>query len=145
MWFEIWRCRIEEAVSRQQTLLVYYFENMRCRGKIASWQACAKDALRRDSFKRQRQQFLQALSSDEMHRLALLSGDPRDDSKGERPGSPRDDAQELLFMASLSEDHRAFLEGHKGLGNSQKAEVCNWNALHLHYSTRSNTHAGGVA
>jgi hypothetical protein len=26
-------------------------------------------------------------------------------------------------MASLSEDDRAFLEGHKGLGNSQKAEV----------------------
>ena len=26
-------------------------------------------------------------------------------------------------MASLSEEDRQFLEGHKGLGNSQKAEV----------------------
>jgi hypothetical protein len=124
MWFELWRCRIEEAVSRQQALQVYFFENLRGRGRIASWQACAKDALRRDSFNRQRQQFLLSLSTEEKQRLALLSGDLRDDSKGETPGSRRYDEQEKLFMASLSECDRVFLEGHKGLGNSQKAEVC---------------------
>ena len=35
----------------------------------------------------------------------------------------RGDAEEVLFMASLSEEERRFVEGHKGLGNSQKAEV----------------------
>ena len=47
----------------------------------------------------------------------------RDDAAGDRPGSERGDAEEALFMASLSASDRAYLEGRKGLGNSQKAEV----------------------
>ena len=41
----------------------------------------------------------------------------------EMPGSERADREEALFMASLSPEERAFLSEHKGLGNSQKAEV----------------------
>jgi hypothetical protein len=36
---------------------------------------------------------------------------------------PKGDEEERLFVTSLSEDDRRFYEGHKGLGNSQKAEV----------------------
>jgi hypothetical protein len=39
------------------------------------------------------------------------------------PGSARGDEEERLFLDSLSEEGRAFLTAHKGLGNSQKAEV----------------------
>jgi hypothetical protein len=59
----------------------------------------------------------------ETKRLAALPADARDDSKGEPPGSRRGDEEEKMFMASLPEEERVFLEGHKGLGNSQKAEV----------------------
>ena len=66
---------------------------------------------------------MSSLTESEKTRLSGLSGGQRDDAKGERPGSERGDAEEALFMASLSSDDRAYLEGHKGLGNSQKAEV----------------------
>ena len=92
-------------------------------GKIASWEACKDDAIRRDSFWPRRQAFLEALPPAEQERLEKLSAEPRDDSKGEAPGSARGDEEERLFMASLSEEERRFVEGHKGLGNSQKAEV----------------------
>ena len=39
------------------------------------------------------------------------------------PGTEKGDEEERLFMASLSEEDRSFVQGHKGLGNSQKAEV----------------------
>jgi hypothetical protein len=59
----------------------------------------------------------------EKARLKEMSSEPRDDSRGENPGSVRDDEAERMFVATLSEDDRCFYEGHKGLGNSQKAEV----------------------
>jgi hypothetical protein len=55
--------------------------------------------------------------------LAKLSNSARDDAQGETPGSEKGDEEERLFIASLSAADRYFLENHKGLGNSQKAEV----------------------
>jgi hypothetical protein len=52
-----------------------------------------------------------------------MSSEPRDDSTGDAPGSERGDEEERIFFASLSGEDRRFYEGHKGLGNSQKAEV----------------------
>ena len=92
-------------------------------GKIESWEACKEDAIRRDSFWSKRQAFLGALSAAEREALDKLSSEQRDDSRGEAPGSEKGDAEEELFMASLSKGDRQFLEAHKGLGNSQKAEV----------------------
>jgi hypothetical protein len=40
-----------------------------------------------------------------------------------RPNTERFDAEDALFGDSLSAKDQAFLIGHKGLGNSQKAEV----------------------
>jgi hypothetical protein len=52
-----------------------------------------------------------------------MSSEPRDDSTGGAPGSERGDEEERMFVMALREDDRRFYEGHKGLGNSQKAEV----------------------
>ena len=118
-----WRQHIETAVAHQQRLQVYYFEGMKGKGKIESWGACKDDALRRDTFWPRKQTFLRGLPAKERARLDELSTKPRDDSKGEVPGTEKGDEEERLFMASLSEEDRSFVQGHKGLGNSQKAEV----------------------
>jgi hypothetical protein len=52
-----------------------------------------------------------------------MSIEPRDDSLGQAPGSARSDEEERLFVATLSEEDQRFYEEHRGLGNSQKAEV----------------------
>jgi hypothetical protein len=52
-----------------------------------------------------------------------MSNEARDDSMGEAPGSERSDEEERLFVCALQEDDRCFYERHRGLGNSQKAEV----------------------
>jgi len=67
--------------------------------------------------------FLANLPVREENKLAALSATDRDDTF-EDPGSIRDDEAERLFLESLLEEDRIFLEGHRGLGNSQKAEVC---------------------
>jgi hypothetical protein len=54
-----------------------------------------------------------------------MSNEARGDSMGEAPGSERSYEEERLFVLALRKDDRrfCFYEGHKGLGNSQKAEV----------------------
>ena len=47
----------------------------------------------------------------------------RNDAEGEEPGSERGDEEHRLFMASLGEEEREYLNSCRGLGNSQKAEV----------------------
>ena len=106
-----------------QRLQVYFCEGRRGEGKVASWAAMREDAVKRDSFWPRRRAFLSSLPAREQARLAALSSVQRDDSAGERPGSERGDAEEALFLASLPASDRSYLEGHKGLGNSQKAEV----------------------
>jgi hypothetical protein len=66
---------------------------------------------------------IKSLLPQEKTRLDELSNEARDDSKGEAPGSERGDEEERLFVASMSEEDRRIYEGHKGLGNCQKAEV----------------------
>ena len=110
-------------MAKKQKLQVFYFEGMKGRGKIESWESCKDDAIRRDTFWPRKQALLRGLPAEAIARLDGLSSNPRDDSKGEAPGSERADEEDRLFMASLSEEDRRFLQGHKGLGNSQKAEV----------------------
>ena len=110
-------------MAKNQKLQVYYFEGLKGKGKIKSWSACRDDAVKRDALWERKQAFLGSLPVPERTRLAELSSEQRDDSRGETPGSARGDEEDRLFMASLSEADRRFLNGHKGLGNSQKAEV----------------------
>jgi hypothetical protein len=104
-------------------LQVVYWEGKVGKGKIDAFDACSADARKRDELVQRREQFLQALPEEEKQLLQVLSAERRDDSKGEVPGSERGDAEEKLFVMSLPEEERHFLEGHKGLGNSQKAEI----------------------
>jgi hypothetical protein len=128
-WFQLWREHIKTAVARNQRLQVFYQAHHVGKGKIQStstmtaWELCSKDAARRGKLARKRQYFLQTLPPQEQARLEELSTKPRDDARGEMPGSVRGDEEERMFMLALSEDERSFCKGHKGLGNSQKAEV----------------------
>jgi hypothetical protein len=122
----LWRQHIELAVSCNQRLQVYFYENKVGHGKIDSanpWRDCKADAIKRDSFRSRRQRYLAALPVEQQHQLDLLSSEPRDDSKGEKPGSERSDEEHRVFLTSLPDEDQRFLESHVGLGNSQKAEV----------------------
>jgi hypothetical protein len=127
-WFQLWREHITKAVSLNQRLQVFFFEGLVGKGKIAptstmtAWKVCCADSIRRDKLYAMKSASIKSLPQ-EKTRLDELSNETRDDSMGEAPGSERGDEEERLFSASLSEENRRFYEGHKGLGNSQKAEV----------------------
>jgi hypothetical protein len=128
-WFQLWREHVTKAVSLDQRLQVFFFEGLTGKGKIeatptmTAWEACREDAIRRTGLEVLKKRFIEALLPKEKARLGKLSSKCRDDSMGEAPGSERSDNEEQMFVASLLEDDRRFYERHKGLGNSQKAEV----------------------
>jgi hypothetical protein len=122
-WFQLWRQHVATAVSLNQRLQVFFFEGRIAQGKIESWDALSADAIQRKELASSRRKFLKTLPAQDSARLDKLSSEARDDAKGEAPGSERGDDEERLFVSHLSEDARCFYEGHKGLGNSQKAEV----------------------
>jgi hypothetical protein len=122
-WFQIWREHVTEAVARDQTLRVFFFEGLVGCGKVLAWEVLSTDAARRDDLHLRKGKFLNALPLVEKQLLATFSDEPRDDSKNYRPGSDRVDEEERLFVMSLSDEDKDYIESHKGLGNSQKAEV----------------------
>jgi hypothetical protein len=140
-WFALWCDHIKKAVSLNQRLQIFYQAGYVGKGKATSWELCAEESLRRDSLFARRQKFLRDVPEREKQLLADLSGTARDDSRGENPGSDRGDLEEKLFDASLSEADRAFLEAHKGLGNSQKAEVAWLEKMGFEYEERDVRHA----
>jgi hypothetical protein len=116
-WFQLWREHIDNAVSLNQRLQVYYFGGMRGKGKIESWEACCADAMKREQFWSMKRDYLKALLPQEKARLDLLSSKLRDDSKGEEPGSKRGDEEERMFVETLLEDDRPeLLRGAQGAG-----------------------------
>jgi hypothetical protein len=127
-WFQLWREHITNAVSLNQRLQVFFSEGLVGKGKIeptstmTAWKACCADSTRRDKLYAMKSASIKSLPQ-EKTRLDELSNETRDDSMGEAPGSERGDEEDRLFLASLSEEDRRFYKGHKGLGNSQKAEV----------------------
>jgi hypothetical protein len=121
-WFQIWCAHVEQAVSLNQRLQVYFCEGMVSRGKVLSWEVQGEDASRRFSLQESKRDWLRSLPDGEQQRLEALSEAPRDDLVYV-PGSEREDEEERIFLLSLSEADREFLGSHKGLGNSQKAEV----------------------
>ena len=67
---------------------------------------------------------LQALSPSTRMRVESLSDEPSTSTSWpDTERTAREDEEERLLMASLDGGDRAFMEGHIGLGNSQKAEV----------------------
>ena len=114
---------MDKAAAKGQRLSVYFFNGKAGHGKISSWEACRDDAIKRDYFYAKKARVLNELPKSEKARLDELSSVVRDDSQGEEPGSARTDEEELVFVNSLSDNDRAYWLGHRGLGNSQKAEV----------------------
>ena len=103
-------------------------------GKVKSWEACEAAAVRRDSFWPRKQAFLRLLPPAKQAQLQALSSKPN--TSAAFPGTERTerwDEEERLFLASLSAEDRAFLEGEVGLGSSQKAEVAWLEKCGYHY------------
>ena len=96
-WFQLWREHVEKAVDLGQTLQVFYLAGYVGRGKAPSWEACGADALRRDQLYARKKQYLQhELPKSVKRELETLSSKPRDDSKGELPGTERGDEEERV-------------------------------------------------
>ena len=119
-WWSKWIANIELAVAQQCTLVVYYFDGVRGDGKVKDFTTAGKEHLRRESICRCKDAFLQS----ESFQNALEAG-LKHLSKEQGPDSSSPYSREVhrLFLATLSEEDRTFLQSSEGLGNSQKAEV----------------------
>jgi hypothetical protein len=127
--FQLWREHVTKAVSLNQCLQVVFFEGLSGKGRIeptstmTAWEACSTDAMRREKLFRMKSAYLEGLPPMDKRRLEEMSSKHRDDSRGESPGSERGDEEERMSIAAMKQEDRSFYEAHKGLGNSQKAEV----------------------
>ena len=118
-WWTKWMENIEKAVAEGATLEVYYFKGMVGKGKVNHFLTAGKEHLRREAISSQKKDFMKsqgflAVKSDLEH----LQKEPRGDSTSQYSREVQ-----RLFLASLSEEDRSFMEASEGLGNSQKAEV----------------------
>jgi hypothetical protein len=120
---------VTKAVSLNQRLQVFFFEGLSGKGRIeptstmTAWEACSMDAMKRQKLFRMKNMYLKGIPLMNKRRLEEMSTKHRDDSRGEAPGSERSDEEERMFVTTLEQEDRCFHEAHKGLGNSQKAEV----------------------
>ncbi|CAE7609521.1 unnamed protein product [Symbiodinium natans] len=119
-WFSNWKENIETAVQSEAVLEVYYFVEHVGRGKVASFNAAGDENLKRETLNQKQKRFEQSPEFKQALDAGLgnLSKDLRGDSS-----SPYSREVRRLFLASLPEPERRFLEDFEGLGNSQKAEV----------------------
>ena len=119
-WWSKWIANIEQAVSQECTLVVYYFNGMKGKGKAEDFTRAGKEHLRREAICRRKDVFFQS----EGFQDALKAGlQHLSKEKGPDSSSPYSREVHRLFLATLQEADRQFLEASEGLGNSQKAEV----------------------
>ena len=119
-WWSKWIANIEQAVSQECTLVVYYFNSMKGQGKVKDFTTAGKEHVRREAIFRSKDAFLKS----EGFQNALEAG-LKHLSKEQGPDSSSPYSREVhrLFLATLSEEDAQFLQASEGLGNSQKAEV----------------------
>ena len=119
-WWSKWIANIELAVSQECTLVVYYFNDMKGQGKVKDFTTAGEEHVRREAIFRCKDAFLKS----DNFRNALKAG-LKHLSKEQGPDSSSPYSREVhrLFLATLLEEDRRFLEASEGLGNSQKAEV----------------------
>ena len=119
-WWSKWIANIQLAVSQECTLVVYYFNGMRGQGKVKDFTTAGREHMRREAIFRCKDAFLKSDSFKNALKAGLkhLSKETGPDSS-----SPYSREVHRLFLATLSEEDRRFLEASEGLGNSQKAEV----------------------
>ena len=119
-WWSHWVQNIEEAVEKGAELEVYFFHNMKGKGKVENFATAGAEHLRREQIFRRKGEFeeSQEFKSAVTAGLEELSMEKRGD------GSSQYSREEhRLFLAWLEEEDREFLVSSEGLGNSQKAEV----------------------
>lgn len=89
------------------------------KGKVKNFLTAGKEHLRREAISAQKKDFMksQGFLAVKDH-LEQLQKDPTGDSTSQYSREVQ-----RLFVASLSEEDRSFMEASEGLGNSQKAEV----------------------
>ena len=119
-WWSKWIANIELAVSQECTLVVYYFNGMKGQGKVEDFTTAGEEHMRREAIFQCKDTFLQSKSFEDAYLAGL-----KHLSKEQGPdcSSPYSREVHRLFLASLPEEDRQFLEASEGLGNSQKAEV----------------------
>eukprot|EP00435_Cladocopium_sp_Y103_P037544 s354_g9.t5 len=119
-WWSKWIANIEQAVSQECTLVVYYFNGMRGKGKVQDFTTAGKEHMRREAIFR----CMDAFRKSDSFQDALEAGLKHlSEEQGPDSSSPYSREVHRLFLATLSEEDRQFLEASEGLGNSQKAEV----------------------
>ena len=119
-WWSKWIANIEQAVSQECTLVVYYFDGMRGKGKVKDFTTAGEENMRREAIFRCKDAFLKS----DIFQDALEGGLkhlPKE--QGPDSSSPYSREVHRLFLATLPEEDCWFLEASEGLGNSQKAEV----------------------
>ena len=119
-WWSKWIDNVELAVSQECTLVVYYFNGMKGQGKVKDFTTAGEEHIRREAIFRCKDAFLK---SDSLQNA--LEGGLKNLSKEQGPDSSSPYSREVhrLFLATLPEEARQFLQASEGLGNSQKAEV----------------------
>eukprot|EP00435_Cladocopium_sp_Y103_P049572 s1038_g15.t1 len=118
-WWTQWMNNIEDAVQHGSELEVYFFTGMTGKGKVENFSMAGKEHLRREAIQGKKKQFLKSSEFQAIDRgIERLWKEPRSDGSSQYSREVH-----RLFLASLSEEDRNFLEASEGLGNSQKAEV----------------------
>ena len=119
-WWSKWIDNVELAVSQDCTLVVYYFNGMKGNGRVKDFTTAGEEHMRREAIFRCKDAFLKS----DTFQNALEAG-LKQLSKEQGPDSSSPYSREVhrLFLATLLEEDRRFLEASEGLGNSQKAEV----------------------
>ena len=119
-WWTHWIKNIEEAVEKGAELEVYFFRNMKGKGKVESFSTAGAEHLRREQIFRRKREF----EKSQEFKSAVSAGLKELSKKKCGDGSFQYSREEhRLFLSWLDQEDREFLVSSEGLGNSQKAEV----------------------
>ena len=119
-WWTHWIKNIEEAVEKGAELEVYFFHNMKGKGKVENFSTAGTEHLRREQIFSRKGQFKES----QKFKSAVTAGLDELSKKECGDGSSQYSREEhRLFLAWLHQEDREFLVSSEGLGNSQKAEV----------------------
>ena len=119
-WWTHWIKNIEEAVEKDAKLEVYFFHNMKGKGKVENFSRAGAEHLRREQIWGRQKRFKQS----QEFKSAVTAGLEELSEKKCGDGSSQYSREEhRLFLSWLEEEDREFLVSSEGLGNSQKAEV----------------------
>jgi len=102
-------------------LQVYFFQKMKGKGKVESFETAGKENLRREAILAKKKK---EFKKSEIFKSAVDEGlGSLSKFRCEDGSSQYSREEDRLFLQWLSEEERQFLVASEGLGNSQKAEV----------------------